>query len=63
MLCMVTCRESKHERNKCAMYDLCGTRKDGKELNCPYPTPAVTVRIHVHSSIYFCCQSLQALGH
>lgn len=32
-----------HEKNVCAMYDICGSRTDGKVLNCPYPTPAVTV--------------------
>lgn len=37
-------RESSHGKNTCAMYDLCGNRPDGKELNCPDPSPAVTVR-------------------
>ncbi|XP_024370575.1 uncharacterized protein [Physcomitrium patens] len=34
--------ESKHGGKMCAMYDLCGSRSDGKELNCPDPTPVVT---------------------
>lgn len=33
---------SSHGKNTCAMYDLCGKRSDGRELNCPDPSPAVT---------------------
>ncbi|KAG0593289.1 hypothetical protein KC19_1G318700 [Ceratodon purpureus] len=34
--------ESGHGKDTCAMYDLCGSRPDGKELNCPDPSPPVT---------------------
>uniref|UniRef100_A0A2P2KID2 Niemann-Pick C1 protein-like n=1 Tax=Rhizophora mucronata TaxID=61149 RepID=A0A2P2KID2_RHIMU len=31
----------RHSSEYCAMYDICGTRSDGKVLNCPYGTPSV----------------------
>ncbi|XP_065847366.1 uncharacterized protein [Euphorbia lathyris] len=31
----------RHSDEYCAMYDLCGTRDDGKVLNCPHGTPSV----------------------
>ncbi|XP_024537549.1 NPC intracellular cholesterol transporter 1 isoform X1 [Selaginella moellendorffii] len=35
-------RLTKHAKNHCAMYDVCGQREDGKALNCPISVPAVT---------------------
>ncbi|MFS8006288.1 putative Sterol-sensing domain, protein patched/dispatched [Helianthus anomalus] len=35
-----TLRE-KHGENYCAMYDICGSRSDGKVLNCPFGSPSV----------------------
>ncbi|OMO50471.1 Patched [Corchorus capsularis] len=31
----------RHSEGYCAMYDICGTRSDGKVLNCPVGSPAV----------------------
>uniref|UniRef100_A0A0A0KFZ4 Niemann-Pick C1 N-terminal domain-containing protein n=1 Tax=Cucumis sativus TaxID=3659 RepID=A0A0A0KFZ4_CUCSA len=31
----------RHAAEYCAMYDICGTRSDGKVLNCPYGSPSV----------------------
>lgn len=39
------CRSREHGLGKCAMYGVCGERSDGKALNCPYSTLAVTVSI------------------
>ncbi|KAG5033741.1 hypothetical protein JHK87_008651 [Glycine soja] len=33
----------RHSEDYCAMYDICGTRSDGKVVNCPYGSPAVKV--------------------
>ncbi|GAQ79217.1 putative Niemann-Pick C type protein [Klebsormidium nitens] len=30
-----------HQKGICAMYDICGAREDGKQLNCPKNHPAV----------------------
>lgn len=57
-------RESKHGGKMCAMYDLCGSRSDGKELNCPDPTPVVTVRplIHLIKLLFNCCRITYSIG-
>ncbi|OMO54600.1 hypothetical protein COLO4_36400 [Corchorus olitorius] len=34
----------RHSEGYCAMYDICGTRSDGKVLNCPVGSPAVKVK-------------------
>ncbi|CAN0927419.1 NPC intracellular cholesterol transporter 1 [Linum grandiflorum] len=31
----------RHSEEYCAMYDICGSREDGKVLNCPYGSPSV----------------------
>ncbi|XP_075511720.1 uncharacterized protein LOC142547346 [Primulina tabacum] len=31
----------RHSEEYCAMYDICGTRSDGKVLNCPFGSPPV----------------------
>ncbi|CAN1781821.1 NPC intracellular cholesterol transporter 1 [Linum perenne] len=31
----------RHSEEYCAMYDICGSRDDGKVLNCPYGSPSV----------------------
>lgn len=37
----------KHAPGFCSMYDICGSRSDGKVLNCPLNTPAVKVLGHI----------------
>ncbi|KAG8377268.1 hypothetical protein BUALT_Bualt08G0010500 [Buddleja alternifolia] len=34
-------RGHRHAEEYCAMYDICGTRSDGKVLNCPVGSPSV----------------------
>lgn len=41
----------KHSEDYCAMYDICGKRKDGKVLNCPFGSPAMKVFVR----IVYCC--------
>jgi len=42
-LCCDLLGSAKHEKEYCAMYDICGARSDGKVLNCPFPTSSVKV--------------------
>lgn len=50
LLKMFTVGSAKHAKGYCAMYDICGEREDGKVLNCPYGTPAVTVDVaYIHT--------------
>jgi hypothetical protein len=53
----VCSRESVHRKGICAMYDICGAREDGKQLNCPKNAPAVKVLVFVFSS-YACSRAL-----
>ncbi|VVB09583.1 unnamed protein product [Arabis nemorensis] len=32
---------TRHSKEYCAMYDICGERSDGKVLNCPYGSPSI----------------------
>jgi hypothetical protein len=41
----------KHSEDYCAMYGICGKRKDGKVLNCPVGSPAMKVFVR----IVYCC--------
>jgi len=34
------------------MYDICGTRSDGKVVNCPYGSPAVKVFLMMHFIVH-----------
>jgi len=45
------------------MYDICGTRSDGKVVNCPFGSPAVKVFLsNVHPSVlYFFLQKIYFL--
>jgi Niemann-Pick C1 protein len=47
-----------HGLGKCAMYGVCGERSDGKELNCPYSTLAVTPSEALSHKIQSLCPTL-----
>ncbi|KAG5030500.1 hypothetical protein JHK85_014482 [Glycine max] len=48
----------RHSEDYCAMYDICGTRSDGKVVNCPHGSPAVKIFILGYDmcdiELYFC---------
>ncbi|ESW08014.1 hypothetical protein PHAVU_009G011300 [Phaseolus vulgaris] len=48
----------KHFEDYCAMYDICGTRSDGKVVNCPYGSPAVKPDDLFSSKIQSLCPTI-----
>ncbi|KAH7388448.1 hypothetical protein KP509_16G076200 [Ceratopteris richardii] len=47
-----------HEENYCAMYGVCGSREDGKALNCPDNVPAIEPDSLLSAKIQSLCPSL-----
>ncbi|KAJ7299954.1 hypothetical protein O6H91_Y105400 [Diphasiastrum complanatum] len=47
-----------HAKQHCAMYGICGSRKDGRALNCPYPTPAVKPDTAFSNKIQSLCPTI-----
>ncbi|KAL4186468.1 hypothetical protein AMTRI_Chr09g34040 [Amborella trichopoda] len=47
-----------HAKDYCAMYGICGQRKDGKVLNCPYGSPAVKPDELFSSKIQSLCSTI-----
>ncbi|KAI3797062.1 hypothetical protein L1987_39752 [Smallanthus sonchifolius] len=52
-----TLRE-KHGENYCAMYDICGTRGDGKVVNCPFGSPSVKPDDALSAKIQSLCPTI-----
>ncbi|XP_057435160.1 uncharacterized protein LOC130727894 isoform X2 [Lotus japonicus] len=48
----------RHSEDYCAMYDICGTRSDGKVLNCPFGSPAVKPDDLLSSKIQSMCPTI-----
>ncbi|CAO2833728.1 unnamed protein product [Amaranthus hypochondriacus] len=48
----------KHAPGFCSMYDICGSRSDGKVLNCPLNTPAVKPGSLLSSKIQSLCPTI-----
>ncbi|KMS99730.1 hypothetical protein BVRB_1g020980 [Beta vulgaris subsp. vulgaris] len=48
----------RHAPGFCAMYDICGTRSDGKILNCPLSAPAVKPDALFSSKIQSLCPTI-----
>ncbi|KAI7727383.1 hypothetical protein M8C21_022916, partial [Ambrosia artemisiifolia] len=48
----------KHGENYCAMYDICGTRSDGKVVNCPFGSPSVKPDDLLSSKIQSLCPTI-----
>ncbi|GAB4828432.1 NPC intracellular cholesterol transporter 1 [Ancistrocladus abbreviatus] len=48
----------RHSAGYCAMYDICGTRSDGKILNCPFGTPSVKPDDLFSSKIQSLCPTI-----
>ncbi|KAH1109328.1 hypothetical protein AAZX31_04G016700 [Glycine max] len=48
----------RHSEDYCAMYDICGTRSDGKVVNCPYGSPAVKPDDLLSSKIQSLCPTI-----
>ncbi|KAF5803944.1 putative protein patched/dispatched [Helianthus annuus] len=48
----------KHGENYCAMYDICGTRSDGKVVNCPFGSPSVKPNDLLSSKIQSLCPTI-----
>ncbi|KAJ1427399.1 Sterol-sensing domain [Sesbania bispinosa] len=48
----------RHSEDYCAMYDICGTRTDGKVVNCPYGSPAVKPDELLSSKIQSLCPTI-----
>ncbi|XP_027903346.1 NPC intracellular cholesterol transporter 1 isoform X1 [Vigna unguiculata] len=48
----------KHSQDYCAMYDICGTRSDGKVVNCPFGSPAVKPDDLFSSKIQSLCPTI-----
>nr|KYP62195.1 hypothetical protein KK1_016720 [Cajanus cajan] len=55
----VLCRK-RHSEDYCSMSGICGTRSDGKVVNCPYGSPAVKVFINalLSSKIQSLCPTI-----
>ncbi|KAI5577933.1 hypothetical protein BDE02_09G148200 [Populus trichocarpa] len=49
---------AKHEKEYCAMYDICGARSDGKVLNCPFPTSSVKPDDYFSAKIQSLCPAI-----
>ncbi|KAJ6671811.1 NPC INTRACELLULAR CHOLESTEROL TRANSPORTER 1 [Salix viminalis] len=49
---------AKHEKEYCAMYDICGSRSDGKVLNCPFPTSSVKPDDYFSAKIQSLCPAI-----
>ncbi|KAF9676396.1 hypothetical protein SADUNF_Sadunf09G0134200 [Salix dunnii] len=49
---------AKHEKESCAMYDICGARSDGKVLNCPFPTSSVKPDDYFSAKIQSLCPAI-----
>ncbi|KAJ6897303.1 NPC intracellular cholesterol transporter 1-like [Populus alba x Populus x berolinensis] len=49
---------AKHEKEYCAMYDICGARSDGKVLNCPFPTSSVKPCDYFSAKIQSLCPAI-----
>ncbi|KAK4751490.1 hypothetical protein SAY87_004972 [Trapa incisa] len=47
-----------HAEEYCAMYDICGSRTDGKILNCPYGSPSVKPDDLLSSKIQSLCPTI-----
>ncbi|KAL2895202.1 NPC intracellular cholesterol transporter 1 [Bienertia sinuspersici] len=50
----------RHAPGLCAMYDICGSRSDGKVLNCPLNAPAVKPDALLSSKIQSLCPTITA---
>ncbi|KHN20111.1 Niemann-Pick C1 protein [Glycine soja] len=48
----------RHSEDYCAMYDICGTRSDGKVVNCPHGSPAVKPDDLLSSKIQSLCPTI-----
>ncbi|RDX72810.1 Niemann-Pick C1 protein, partial [Mucuna pruriens] len=48
----------RHSEDYCAMYDICGSRSDGKVVNCPYGSPAVKPDDLLSSKIQSLCPTI-----
>lgn len=48
----------RHSEEYCAMYDICGKRKDGKVLNCPVGSPSVKPDELLSSKIQSLCPTV-----
>ncbi|XP_058098545.1 uncharacterized protein LOC131243314 isoform X2 [Magnolia sinica] len=48
----------KHAEEYCSMYDICGQRRDGKVLNCPYGSPSVKPNELLSSKIQSLCPTI-----
>ncbi|XP_076922652.1 uncharacterized protein LOC143584500 isoform X2 [Bidens hawaiensis] len=51
-------QREKHGENYCAMYDICGSRSDGKVLNCPFGSPSVKPNDTLSAKIQSLCPSI-----
>ncbi|KAL2512716.1 Patched family protein [Abeliophyllum distichum] len=50
--------EQRHSEEYCAMFDICGTRSDGKVLNCPFGSPSVKPDELLSSKIQSLCPTI-----
>ncbi|XP_029128228.1 uncharacterized protein LOC109803148 isoform X3 [Cajanus cajan] len=53
----VLCRK-RHSEDYCSMSGICGTRSDGKVVNCPYGSPAVKPDALLSSKIQSLCPTI-----